>query len=82
MKPVIDVGPATVKHADEGDPGQDPVTLVATVVLEVVEVTVTLVAANPAPEKFVPVIVTAVSPSLDPLFGTTLVTVGGAAKAY
>jgi len=44
--------------------------------------TVTLVAAVPpnvtvAPDaKFVPVIVTAVPPALDPLFGDTLATVG------
>jgi hypothetical protein len=45
--------------------------------------TTTLVAAAPpnvavAPvAKFVPVIVTAVPPAVDPLFGDTLVTVGG-----
>jgi hypothetical protein len=43
----------------------------------------TLVAAAPPnvtaapPAKFVPVIVTAVPPAVDPLFGDTLLTVGG-----
>jgi hypothetical protein len=52
-------------------------------VIVVLFTTTTLVAAAPpnvavAPEaKFVPVIVTAVPPSVDPLFGLTLVTVGG-----
>ena len=51
-------------------------------VIEVLFTTTTLVAAVPpnvtvAPEaKFVPVIVTAVPPATDPLFGDTLLTVG------
>jgi hypothetical protein len=51
-------------------------------VIEVLLTTTTLVAAVPpnvtvAPEaKFVPVIVTAVPPAVDPVFGLTLVTVG------
>jgi hypothetical protein len=51
-------------------------------VIEVLLTTTTFVAAVPpnvtdAPEtKFVPVIVTAVPPDVDPLFGLTLVTVG------
>src|SRR5277367_930752 len=54
-------------------------------VIVVLFTTTTLVAAvapnvTVAPEtKFVPVIVTAVPPSVDPLFGLTLLTVGGAA---
>jgi hypothetical protein len=53
-------------------------------VIEVLLTTTTLVAAVPpnvtvAPlAKFVPVIVTAVPPDVDPLFGATLLTVGGA----
>jgi hypothetical protein len=53
-------------------------------VIVVAFVTTTFVAASPpnvtvAPAaKFVPVIVTAVPPSVDPLLGLTLVTVGGA----
>jgi hypothetical protein len=53
-------------------------------VIEVLLTTTTFVAAVPpnvtvAPEaKLVPVIVTAVPPSIDPLLGLTLVTVGGA----
>ena len=53
-------------------------------VIVVLFTTTTLVAAVPpnvavAPAaKFVPVIVTAVPPSVDPLFGLTLLTVGGA----
>lgn len=53
-------------------------------VMLVLLTTVTPVAAVPpnvtvAPAaKFVPVIVTAVPPAVDPLFGLTLVTVGGA----
>ena len=53
-------------------------------VIVVLFTTTTLVAAAPpnvtvAPEtKFVPVIVTAVPPDVDPLFGFTLLTVGGA----
>ena len=52
-------------------------------VIVVLFTTTTLVAEVPpnvtvAPvAKFVPVIVTAVPPSVDPLFGLTLVTVGG-----
>jgi len=52
-------------------------------VMVVLFTTTTLVAAAPpnvavAPvAKFVPVIVTAVPPAVDPLFGDTLVTVGG-----
>jgi hypothetical protein len=52
-------------------------------VIVVLFTTPTLVAAAPpnvtvAPAaKFVPVIVTAVPPSVDPLFGLTLLTVGG-----
>jgi hypothetical protein len=53
-------------------------------VIVVLLVTTTLVAAVPANvtvapvAKFVPVIVTAVPPAAVPLFGLTLVTVGGA----
>jgi hypothetical protein len=53
-------------------------------VIVVLFTTTTFVSADPpnvtvAPAaKFVPVIVTAVPPSVDPLFGLTLVTVGGA----
>jgi hypothetical protein len=53
-------------------------------VIEVLLTTTTFVAAVPpkvtvAPlAKFVPVIVTAVPPDVDPLFGDTLLTVGGA----
>jgi hypothetical protein len=53
-------------------------------VIVVLFTTTTLVAAAPpkatvAPEaKFVPVIVTAIPPAVDPLFGDTLLTVGGA----
>jgi hypothetical protein len=52
-------------------------------VMDVPLTTTTLVAAaapnvTVAPEtKFVPVIVTAVPPAVDPLFGLTLLTVGG-----
>jgi hypothetical protein len=52
-------------------------------VMVVAFITTTLVAAVPpnvtvAPvAKFVPVIVTAVPPAVDPLFGDTLLTVGG-----
>ena len=52
-------------------------------VMVVLFTTTTLVAAAPpnvtvAPEaKFVPVIVTAVPPPVDPVFGDTLLTVGG-----
>jgi hypothetical protein len=54
-------------------------------VIDVLLTTTTLVAAvapnvTVAPvAKFVPVIVTAVPPKVDPLFGDTLVTVGGRA---
>jgi hypothetical protein len=60
-----------------------PVGVVA--VMVVLFTTVTLVAAAPpkvtvAPvTKFVPVIVTDVAPSVDPLFGLILLTVGGPA---
>jgi hypothetical protein len=53
-------------------------------VIEVLLTTVTFVAAvepntTVSPEaKLVPVMVTAVPPAIDPLFGLTLVTVGGA----
>ena len=53
-------------------------------VIVVLFVTTTFLAAVPpnvtvAPAaKFIPVIVTAVPPAVDPLFGLTLVTVGGA----
>ena len=57
-------------------------------VIVVLFTTATFVAAAPpnvtvAPvAKFVPVIVTAVPPVVDPLFGLTLVTVGGATYVY